>query len=145
MGGGAFFHASSPGQPTLNTPRMSTETYAHLRHVYKERLLAYFPQVQLDTLIEAPDKHDHGDIDFVLANDGQIDFFDLASHLGARGTWGSGIRCISNMSFALNRTCAVLWCSTVLNHLLSSLRHFQYVSRLLSAGRVTLSAMYILT
>jgi len=87
----------------LITPRMSTETYTHLRHVYKERLLAYFPQVQLDTLIEAPDKHDYGDIDFVLANDGQIDFFDLASHLGARGTWESGIRCISNMSFALNR------------------------------------------
>lgn len=64
---------------------MTTDTYLHLRHVYKERLLAYFPQNKLNSLVEAPDKNDHGDIDFVIASNDQIDFFALAKHLGAQG------------------------------------------------------------
>lgn len=81
---------------------MTTDTYLHLRHVYKERLLAYFPQNKLNSLVEAPDKNDHGDIDFVIASNDQIDFFALAKHLGAQGTWERGVRCIANMAFALN-------------------------------------------
>lgn len=84
MGGGAFSHAFAEGKPTLNTPRMSPDIYSNLKHFYTERLRSYFPpNIQVASLTEAPEKADYGDLDFIIAYDDRVDFFNLATYLGA--------------------------------------------------------------
>ncbi|GAB7360676.1 hypothetical protein MBLNU230_g0555t1 [Neophaeotheca triangularis] len=90
MGGGAFSHAISEGQPALTTPRMSSETYHHLRDVYEQRLAAYFQKHfqninDIRTTTTIPGKESHGDIDFVIGRPDEdvVDFCHLASEVGA--------------------------------------------------------------
>lgn len=83
MGGAAFAHAAANGQPTLRTPRMSPEVYEHLKLTYLRRLKDYFPDREVITLREAPEKTDFGDIDFTIASDRPVDPMHLASALGA--------------------------------------------------------------
>lgn len=85
MGGGAFAQASAPGEPTLRTPRMSPEIYRHLKTTYLTKLQEYFPTAKVTCLIEAPEKTDYGDIDFLVAVQQEVDQVDLARYLGAAG------------------------------------------------------------
>lgn len=84
MGGSAFTQASAKGEPTISTPRMSQEVYQELRMIYMERLRSYFPESQVASLVDAPEKSDYGDMDFVVARDDLLDFVDLANRVGAR-------------------------------------------------------------
>lgn len=85
MGGAAFAQASAAGEPTLSTPRMSPAVYQHLKSNYLAKLQQYFPNGKVVSLIEAPEKLDYGDIDFVVAIDQQVDQVALAKYLGAAG------------------------------------------------------------
>ncbi|KAK0934727.1 hypothetical protein LTR29_013658 [Friedmanniomyces endolithicus] len=86
MGGCAFAAASAHGEPTLNTPRLSQEDYARLKDTLKTSLHSFFgPKTKLDTLSEAPDKQDYGDIDFIVARDEPTDWLALATSIGAAG------------------------------------------------------------
>ena len=85
MGGGAFAHAIAQDVPTLNTPRMSPEEYARMKAHCLSYLSGYFPGCKVAALIEAPEKTDYGDIDFIIATDPQVDFTLLADFIGAEG------------------------------------------------------------
>ena len=85
MGGGAFAQAAAQGEPTLNTPRMSPEIYHRLKATYTERLRSYFPDAEVASLTEAPEKIDYGDMDFIIALNDHVEFVALANHLGAVG------------------------------------------------------------
>ncbi|TKA64395.1 hypothetical protein B0A55_10373 [Friedmanniomyces simplex] len=86
MGGSAFAVASAPGEPTLNTPRLTQEDYTRLKASLKSSLLVFFGvDIKLDTLSEAPEKEDHGDIDFLIAHDGPVNWLALATSVGATG------------------------------------------------------------
>ena len=75
--------AYAEGEPTLNTPRMSPETYDRLQRVHRQKLQDYFPNGRVVLMIAAPEKVDYGDIDFFIALDERVDFKELATHLGA--------------------------------------------------------------
>lgn len=87
MGGGAFKQATAPGNPTLNTPRMSPAEYMLLRDTYLYKIRAYIsdPHAKVTTLKEAPEKLTYGDIDLFIGLDKEIDFTDLANAVGATG------------------------------------------------------------
>lgn len=85
MGGSAFTQAAAPGEPTLRTPRMSKAEYAHLKSTYLTRLQAYFPENTVSVLVEAPEKVDYGDIDFIICSEERVDTVHLARKVGATG------------------------------------------------------------
>ncbi|KAK5142759.1 hypothetical protein LTR32_004964 [Rachicladosporium monterosium] len=86
MGGSAFAAASAHGEPTLNTPRLTQEDYTRLKAILKTSLQAFFgPNTKLDTLSEAPEKDNFGDIDFIVARDEPTDWLALATSIGAAG------------------------------------------------------------
>lgn len=85
MGGGAFAKAAAEGQPTLTTRRMSSSEYRLLKIKTIPRLQDYFSGCAVSSLIEAPEKPDYGDIDFIIATDQLVNNLDLAKRLGARG------------------------------------------------------------
>ncbi|KAK1811485.1 hypothetical protein LTR12_014131 [Friedmanniomyces endolithicus] len=86
MGGSAFAAASAQGEPTLNTPRLTQEDYARLKAILKTSLQSFFgPKNKLDTLSEAPEKDNFGDIDFIVARDEPTDWLALATSTGAAG------------------------------------------------------------
>ncbi|KAK3110580.1 hypothetical protein LTR53_014978 [Teratosphaeriaceae sp. CCFEE 6253] len=88
MGGAAFATAAAPGAPTLRTPRLSPADYTRLRSTLKTTLQAFFgSSTELDTLRPAPEKPDHGDIDFLVAHDDPtaVDWLALATAIGAAG------------------------------------------------------------
>lgn len=85
MGGAAFAQAAAPGEPTLHTPRMSSTEYAHLKSTYCSRLQQYFPGKTVSVLVEAPEKKDYGDLDFIVDSDEHVDWIDLARKVGAAG------------------------------------------------------------
>jgi hypothetical protein len=63
---------------------MSTAEYANLERTLRSRLQAVFPERRVETLIEAPEKVSYGDIDFLVAHDGQqLDLVQVANDLGA--------------------------------------------------------------
>lgn len=66
---------------------MTGTEYHHLRAIYRERIQQHLPNQRVDTLIEAPEKSDHGDIDFVVSYDEHqpLDFIALANAVGAYG------------------------------------------------------------
>lgn len=86
MGGHAFEQAvSRDGTGSrLSTPRMSPTDYHQLKSIYLERLKAYLPDDQIETLLEAPEKADYGDMDFIIASDEKVDLLQLAQSIGAR-------------------------------------------------------------
>lgn len=61
MGGDAF--SSGPG--ILHTPRMPKAVYLHVKQKYHDILLQYFTTVT--TPMEAPEKTDYGDVDYVVS------------------------------------------------------------------------------
>ena len=74
MGGHVFHSAAANGQPTLQTPRMSLEKYNELKQIYIQRLSSYFTNAKsIETVIEAPEKKDFGDIDILIFDDGPVD------------------------------------------------------------------------
>lgn len=84
MGGNVFLSCVAEGHPTLETPRMSPETYQNLKHKYIRLLSTSFPQAErIATAIEAPEKEDFGDIDIIIIDDGEVDWADVATKLGA--------------------------------------------------------------
>ena len=87
MGGGAFRNAASPGQPTLNTPRMTPAEYQRLKNIYLAKVQAYFADshAKVAILREAPEKVDYGDIDLFVGLDEDVEFLRLANEMGARG------------------------------------------------------------
>ncbi|TKA64389.1 hypothetical protein B0A55_10371 [Friedmanniomyces simplex] len=86
MGGSAFAVASAPGEPTLNTPRLTQEDYMRLKATLNSSLHSFFgPDIKLDTLSEAPEKEDHGDIDFLIAHNDPVNWLALATSVAATG------------------------------------------------------------
>lgn len=85
MGGGAFKHASCPGEPTLTTPRLKPEQYAKLKDIYLKKLRDYFPSATIACLTEAPEKEDYGDMDILVAMDQRANCKAMATFLGAAG------------------------------------------------------------
>jgi len=85
MGGGAFQQATADGEPTLNVSRLSVSEYAHLRDIYSTKLQHHFTNSQVHCPAATPDKEDHGDLDFIVASDGGVNFVELAKALGATG------------------------------------------------------------
>ena len=85
MGGGAFAQVFAQGEPTLNVRRLSPKEYEHLKHLYLKKLQDYFPNGYVVSLVEAPEKVDYGDVDFLVSLAAQADFMDMANHLGAAG------------------------------------------------------------
>jgi hypothetical protein len=84
MGGKTFAGATATGQSPPETPRMSSAEYENLERILHSRLQAIFPGQRVATLIEAPEKTSHGDIDFVVAHDGQqLDLVKVANEIGA--------------------------------------------------------------
>jgi hypothetical protein len=69
---------------------MSPDTYERLKTVYLQRLKDYFPGCAVNILIEAPEKADYGDIDFMIASDQPFDIMHLASAVGAAGFLSCG-------------------------------------------------------
>ncbi|CAK3837508.1 Hypothetical predicted protein [Lecanosticta acicola] len=85
MGGHAFAQAvTESGAPTLRTPRMTPAEYSHLKAVYRERLKTLLPGCEVESLIEAPEKPDYGDLDLIVCSDQTHDLPDLAQQVGAR-------------------------------------------------------------
>lgn len=86
MGGHAFEQAvSRDGTGSrLSTPRMSPNDYHQLKSIYLERLKACLPEHQVETLLEAPEKADYGDMDFIIASDEKVDLLQLAQSVGAK-------------------------------------------------------------
>ena len=85
MGGGAFAQAVAQGEPTLHTSRISTDDYIRIKNATISKLQAYFPTGKVVCLTEAPEKADYGDIDIFVALAQQVNFIDVANHLGATG------------------------------------------------------------
>lgn len=86
MGGGAFLQARADDVETRpNTPRMSPDIYRKLKKATLDTLRKYYPGAEVRALIEAPEKVDYGDLDICIAQEEQIDFTQLANHLGAAG------------------------------------------------------------
>ena len=85
MGGSAFAQAFAPEAPTLNTPRMTPEEYENIRRVWIRELEAYFPNCNVKSLREAPEKESYGDIDISVALNQRVDFVAMAQELGAKG------------------------------------------------------------
>ncbi|KAF1822775.1 uncharacterized protein K489DRAFT_380154 [Dissoconium aciculare CBS 342.82] len=84
MGGKAFVRAVAAGHSSPATPRMSPAEYCHLVEILHTRLCVTFPDRHVTTLIQAPEKTSHGDIDFLVSRDGQeIDYMKVAHGLGA--------------------------------------------------------------
>lgn len=85
MGGGAFLNAHACGQPTLNIQRMSREDYSRLKALHKDLLSNIFAVDKVVSLIEAPEKQDYGDIDFLIATEDVPDWKHVANMIGAKG------------------------------------------------------------
>lgn len=74
MGGQAF----SRGSKNLNTPRMPAEVYRYMKNKIRDDLSLFFPLVAVP--VEAPEKTDYGDIDFIVA--AESDSFHAAGSNG---------------------------------------------------------------
>ena len=85
MGGGTFAQAAAPGEPTLNTPRMSPSEYTTVKTIYLSKLQGYLPHAKVACLTEAPEKAHYGDMDLLIAIDERMNFVDLANRIGAVG------------------------------------------------------------
>lgn len=84
MGGNIFLTAAADGQPTLWTARLCQATYNQLKTTYLQRLSAQLPHADsIRVPLEAPDKSDHGDIDIIVAYNGNIDWTQVAAGVGA--------------------------------------------------------------
>ena len=64
MGGHAFTTPGPNGEPPLSTPRMSPSTYIYLKKACYDIVKTHYAKVTC--LADAPEKHDFGDIDFLV-------------------------------------------------------------------------------
>lgn len=92
MGGQLFAVPGSGGQPALNVPRIPTHQYNELKAKYHAIISEYYEKIS--TLVEAPGKEDHGDIDIMVAGPKMgITPEDLASRLQAVRKHRNGPTC----------------------------------------------------
>lgn len=84
MGGKAFAQAAAPGEPTIRIVRLDKAEYARLKTSLAAQIQsALGPEVCVRTPVETPEKTDYGDLDFLLATNGQVDWEQLATEIGA--------------------------------------------------------------
>lgn len=85
MGGSAFARPGPNGEPALNTPRMSRDIYEPLKKLCFDVISDHYSTVV--SLHDAPEKHDFGDIDFLVQGPITYDANELiAKELNAKRT-----------------------------------------------------------